>query len=316
MRAWKPQDTERAAVSSSLRPARQLSAWPPHRVATTVCAILLALTTSLRAQEAQEDACPDDDFKTEPGICGCGIPDVDLDFDKVVDCIDNCPGTFNLTQNDWDGDGVGDVCDNCPYVPNSDQLDSDGDGVGDDCDNCPYVFNPDQLDSDGDGVGDACDNCPHTYNPDQLDTDGDGLGDACDNCPEVWNPNQYDMDGDGVGNACDNCPSWMNTDQRDSDGDGIGDVCDPCPHGGTGIDITGNGVIDVCDTTRRPSGSSNPDGDDNEKGTGDTVRETPDQDDGNSATVPTADACGAGAVPMAMMMLTPIAWLVARRRRV
>ncbi|NMC64278.1 MAG: hypothetical protein GYA55_14030 [SAR324 cluster bacterium] len=32
------------------------------------------------------DACPDDPQKTEPGICGCGIPDVDQNKDGIIDC--------------------------------------------------------------------------------------------------------------------------------------------------------------------------------------------------------------------------------------
>jgi hypothetical protein len=40
------------------------------------------------------DGCPVDPGKTEPGICGCGVPDFgDADGDGVVDCIDACPNT-------------------------------------------------------------------------------------------------------------------------------------------------------------------------------------------------------------------------------
>jgi hypothetical protein len=36
--------------------------------------------------------CPFDPDKFEPGICGCGIPDVgDDDADGVLDCVDQCP---------------------------------------------------------------------------------------------------------------------------------------------------------------------------------------------------------------------------------
>jgi hypothetical protein len=37
------------------------------------------------------DGCPDDPAKTEPGICGCGIPDTDTDNDSTPDCHDGCP---------------------------------------------------------------------------------------------------------------------------------------------------------------------------------------------------------------------------------
>jgi hypothetical protein len=80
------------------------------------------------------DQCPDDPDKTEPGVCGCGVPDTDTDEDGVADCIDNCPDDANADQSDVDEDTVGDVCDNCPTVPNPDQEDSNGNGVGDACD--------------------------------------------------------------------------------------------------------------------------------------------------------------------------------------
>ncbi|MCK5320531.1 peptidoglycan DD-metalloendopeptidase family protein, partial [Candidatus Parcubacteria bacterium] len=34
------------------------------------------------------DNCPDDPNKTEPGICGCNVPDVDTDGDGIADCGD------------------------------------------------------------------------------------------------------------------------------------------------------------------------------------------------------------------------------------
>ncbi len=39
------------------------------------------------------DECPNDLYKIEPGICGCGEDDsLDADGDGVPDCIDQCPG--------------------------------------------------------------------------------------------------------------------------------------------------------------------------------------------------------------------------------
>ena len=209
------------------------------------------------------DGCPGDPNKTEPGVCGCGVPETDTDSDGQLDCEDNCPHMANSDQADTDNDGVGDVCDNCPDISNLNQTDGDGDGVGDACDNCPNVSNPDQADSDNDGVGDACqsvpedsdsdgvpdasDNCPDVPNTEQVDSDGDGVGDACDNCPDTPNGDQTDSDGDGVGDACqsvpgdsdgdgvsdasDNCPDVSNPDQADSDGDGVGDACESLPSG-------------------------------------------------------------------------------------
>ncbi len=36
------------------------------------------------------DSCPDDPDKTDPGVCGCSIPDTDTDADGTPDCIDLC----------------------------------------------------------------------------------------------------------------------------------------------------------------------------------------------------------------------------------
>lgn len=143
------------------------------------------------------DQCPDDFDKTEPGVCGCGIPDIDSDSDGLMDCIDVCPKMAGNSQTDSDGDGIGDDCDNCPFNPNVTQTDSDGDGIGDACQE-----NTSNPDLDDDGIPNTDDNCPKKSNADQLDSDGDGIGDACDNCPNVPNANQVDENGNGIGDAC------------------------------------------------------------------------------------------------------------------
>ncbi|MCD6355842.1 MAG: hypothetical protein J7L66_01045, partial [Anaerolineaceae bacterium] len=38
-----------------------------------------------------DDLCPDDEFKLEPGVCGCGVSDGDSDADGIKDCEDACP---------------------------------------------------------------------------------------------------------------------------------------------------------------------------------------------------------------------------------
>lgn len=58
-----------------------------------------------------QDLCPRDAKKTSPGICGCGVPDLDADNDYVIDCIDNCPTAYNPEQVDVDEDKVGAACD-------------------------------------------------------------------------------------------------------------------------------------------------------------------------------------------------------------
>jgi len=237
------------------------------------------------------DGCPNDANKIEPGICGCGVSDVDADGDGAV-CEDNCPYDYNPNQEDVDTDDVGDVCDNCPDVPNSDQANADGDECGDVCDdcdddpnkcepgicgcgvsdansdqdsyvdcedNCPLVDNEDQANSDGDGVGDACDNCLLVDNEDQANSDGDSLGDACDNCPNASNEDQANDDNDSYGNACDNCPADDNEEQLNSDGDSHGDVCDNCVDANNEdqADIDEDGIGDVCDADRDGDGVDN-----------------------------------------------------------
>ncbi len=42
-----------------------------------------------------EDRCPSDPNKTEPGICGCNVPETDTDGDRAPDCIDQYPDDPN-----------------------------------------------------------------------------------------------------------------------------------------------------------------------------------------------------------------------------
>lgn len=44
------------------------------------------------------DCCPEDDAKTMPGVCGCGVADADGDSDGTPDCNDLCPADVNRTQ--------------------------------------------------------------------------------------------------------------------------------------------------------------------------------------------------------------------------
>ena len=55
------------------------------------------------------DACPHDPDKTRPGICGCGVSDVDTDGDAVADCVDECPTDPNKTAAGICGCEVSDV---------------------------------------------------------------------------------------------------------------------------------------------------------------------------------------------------------------
>ncbi len=56
------------------------------------------------------DLCPDDPAKTQPGLCGCGVPEsnVDADNDGILDCISPC---VPVSADDTTCDGIDDDCD-------------------------------------------------------------------------------------------------------------------------------------------------------------------------------------------------------------
>lgn len=113
------------------------------------------------------DGCPSDPSKTQPGACGCGVPDTDTDGDGAADCVDGCPTDptrttpgpcgCNVVETDGDADGVPDCIDNCSTVPNPGQANGDADALGDACDNCDTIANPGQEDCNANSIGDACD---------------------------------------------------------------------------------------------------------------------------------------------------------------
>ena len=205
------------------------------------------------------NSCPNDPDKTEPGVCGCGIPDTDEDFDGTPDCNDNCPNDPNKIEPgicgcdfadiDTDGDGIPDCNDNC-----NNSIDSDRDGISDCDDLCPNDSNKRQpgncgcgfadSDTDSDGILDCNDDClndPYKIQPGtcgcgiaETDKDLDGTPDCIDTCPNDSVKAQpgicgcgvadTDSDGDGVPDCNDICDNSI-----DSDGDGIYDCDDRCP---------------------------------------------------------------------------------------
>ena len=54
------------------------------------------------------DLCPDDPDKDEPGVCGCGVPDIDSDDDGTFDCFDGCPNDATKTAPGICGCGIPD----------------------------------------------------------------------------------------------------------------------------------------------------------------------------------------------------------------
>jgi hypothetical protein len=100
------------------------------------------------------DGCPDDPAKTDPGLCGCGVPDTDSDGDGTPDCNDLCPADANktdpgtcgcgITDADSDGDGTPDCHDQCPADAGKTDPGACGCGVAD-------------VDSNGNGIADCLD---------------------------------------------------------------------------------------------------------------------------------------------------------------
>jgi Bacterial TSP3 repeat len=113
---------------------------------------------------ALPDQCPDDPDKAEPGICGCGIADIDSDEDGIADCIDPDDDNDGLTDNEEDinQNGIIDTGETDPFNP-----DSDYDGLTDGLEVEILGTNPLLPDSDGNGIQDG-----------NEDSDGDGYTNA------------------------------------------------------------------------------------------------------------------------------------------
>ena len=210
--------------------------------------------------------CPTGSLKSEPGICGCNVEDIDTDGDGTYDCQENCP----LDQNkfdpgvcgcgqpdvDSDGDGVFDCMDPCPTNANRSKGTCDCAYEKDD----PGVCGCDKqdIDSDNDSVLDCNDICPlNAQKTDEgacgcdmqdIDTDGDTTPDCKEDCPYDSGKTSpgicgcgvpdVDNNGDGKIDCVDLCPEnplknapglcGCDTLDTDSDGDTTPDCKDEC----------------------------------------------------------------------------------------
>ena len=72
-------------------PTAEPTAEPAQEPEQTPLEINLDPTPTLEIVNTEEDLCPNDNNKLEPGVCGCGVPDVDSDGDGKLDCKDECP---------------------------------------------------------------------------------------------------------------------------------------------------------------------------------------------------------------------------------
>ncbi len=85
-------------------------------------------TNDQAGTDSELDLCPGDDQKTDPGVCGCGVPDADADSNGTPDCMDDpriSSFDFLGSQNDaLMSDVAGQVLESRIYltVPNGTNL--------------------------------------------------------------------------------------------------------------------------------------------------------------------------------------------------
>jgi len=122
------------------------------------------------------DGCPTDPGKTEPGVCGCGSPDLDSDMDGVLDCLDNCPNQPGQ---------IGDACDDGNANTADDVVTADCVCVGTVIWDCP------SLEAN---IGDACDDGNANTADDVVTADCVCVGTVIWDCPSLEA---------NIGDACD-----------------------------------------------------------------------------------------------------------------
>ena len=235
-----------------------------------VSALAAGLSGCIDSSESSTDLCLDDPEKTSPGVCGCGVADIDTDGDSVLDCEDLCPEDPNKTVPLQCGCGVAEVDLDNNTIP--DCLDETSDLCPEDPDKTrPGICGCGVLDADTDGdtIPDCRDYCPEDpakttpgtcgcgIEDSDLDnnTIPDCLGENIDLCPEDpaktlpgvcgCGVADEDTDGDTLPDCLDACPEDSEKTRpglcgcgvadsseniTDSDGDGVINCLDYCPN--------------------------------------------------------------------------------------
>ena len=134
------------------------------------------------------DGCPYDPDKASPGVCGCGVPDIDSDDDGTHDCHDGCPNDPDKADPGVCGCGVPDT-------------DTDDDGTPDCQDDDTEDLDqeePDTEDAEEPDVGtDGTDDASTNGDAEDADTNGnDGDGEDTDADEEAGDGIDVGTDGD------------------------------------------------------------------------------------------------------------------------
>lgn len=79
----------------------------------------------------EDDGCPNDPNKIEPGICGCGMLDTDTDGDDTVDCDDPCPNDANKVEPGVCGCGISEAIGFVGFLPPIGGADATGGSFAD-----------------------------------------------------------------------------------------------------------------------------------------------------------------------------------------
>jgi hypothetical protein len=190
---------------------------------------------------APVDDCPADPSKVTPGLCGCGVADLNGDGDALPDCTDACPSDASkvaagvcgcgVAETNADGDAVPDCNDGCPSDPSKVAAGTCGCGVSD-------------TDTDSDATLDCRDGCPADPAKTAVGTCGCGVADR-------------DLNGDGTVDCTDLCPAdpakvapgtcGCGIADTNTDGDALPDCTDACAAdpAKTAVGLCGCGAADT-----------------------------------------------------------------------